>query len=523
MISYKNLDTLKKNIFEYKHYFSIYLIFSVVSFSYFFFNGSQTHLKFELLIFSLALIIGILNIYSYMSCNKKEEFYKVVFVIILSFGLICSCITPIGDVSDETEHFARAEISSEGILFPHWTGEDLGYTQSFNKTTKKYNENVGFETIGSAYFARENNGNTILNASGFNEPINYTSTIIISAFEQNPFYGYLPQSIGILTAKLLDLNEMWMFLLGRIFNILTYALLISLAIKIAPDLKMPLALVSCIPISIYQSASFSIDALIFGLGILTVSYFIYLYNLNGKLDYKQLMAYMLLCLLLGLCKLPYLAFSFLMLFLPKDKLDKNKMLFLFLMLAFVSIAGLLWSQYAQPALLHSWRSSNIDVNSTSQLLLLMNSPIHVLEFLKQIFTQNLYDILLGFFKIYKGFDQYFVDKYFIISLLFSIFLSFTLISYPKKVKFENKTKIGAFLIMLLIYVATCFIQLLTWSAVGKMNLGIASRYFVPLCALIPIISGYSINIEERTLGNYTIVFMMIFLSITIFGLVTSDY
>ena len=212
-----------------------------------------------------------------------------------------------------------------------------------------------------------------------------------------------------------------------------------------------------------------------------------------------------------------------MLFLPKDKLDKNKMLFLFLMLAFVSIAGLLWSQYAQPALLHSWRSSNIDVNSTSQLLLLMNSPIHVLEFLKQIFTQNLYDILLGFFKIYKGFDQYFVDKYFIISLLFSIFLSFTLISYPKKVKFENKTKIGAFLIMLLIYVATCFIQLLTWSAVGQMNLGIASRYFVPLCALIPIISGYSINIEERTLGNYTIVFMMIFLSITIFGLVTSYY
>ena len=152
------------------------------------------------------------------------------------------------------------------------------------------------------------------------------------------------------------------------------------------------------------------------------------------------------------------------------------MLFLFLMLTFVSIAGLLWSQFAQPALLHSWRSSNIDVNSTSQLLLLMNSPIHVLEFLKQIFTQNLYDILLGFFKIYKGFDQYFVDKYFIISLLFSIFLSFTLISYPKKVKFENKTKIGAFLIMLLIYVATCFIQLLSW----KNEFGNCQQIFCPI-------------------------------------------
>ena len=61
------------------------------------------------------------------------------------------------------------------------------------------------------------------------------------------------------------MNVIWMLWLGRIFNLILYAGLISLAIKKTPVLKMPMLAVACIPISIYQAASLSIDSIIIGL------------------------------------------------------------------------------------------------------------------------------------------------------------------------------------------------------------------------------------------------------------------
>ena len=35
-------------------------------------------------------------------------------------GIVCALIVPICDVSDEIEHLARAEITSQGVIIPHW-------------------------------------------------------------------------------------------------------------------------------------------------------------------------------------------------------------------------------------------------------------------------------------------------------------------------------------------------------------------------------------------------------------------
>ena len=105
-----------------------------------------------------------------------------------------------------------------------------------------------------------------------------------------PIYGYLPQAIGILIAKLLDLNVIWILWLGRICNLICYAGLVSYAIKKANCLKIPLLAVACIPISIYQAAFISIDSLIIGLGILVVAYFIeFCTSKENSIDRKYLL------------------------------------------------------------------------------------------------------------------------------------------------------------------------------------------------------------------------------------------
>ena len=168
------------------------------------------HPKFELVLFFIVLIIGILCISYYFNHNSSQELYKFAFVIILIFGILCAVIVPISDVSDEPEHFTRAEITSQGVLIPHWTGYELGVDRLYNVTEGEFsdeqNYNAGFESISSMYFFYSNRELTVFDISHDQEKINHSSTIIGSAFEQNPFYGYLPQAVGIFIAKLFDLN-----------------------------------------------------------------------------------------------------------------------------------------------------------------------------------------------------------------------------------------------------------------------------------------------------------------------------
>ena len=74
--------------------------------------------------FIIVAFLGIFCIVYYFMHDSEEELYKVAFVIIVCFGIISAMVVPIVDVSDEMEHLTRAEITSQGVLFPHWVSGD---------------------------------------------------------------------------------------------------------------------------------------------------------------------------------------------------------------------------------------------------------------------------------------------------------------------------------------------------------------------------------------------------------------
>ena len=487
------------------------------------------HPKFEILIFILMMIMGMLCIFYYISHNTNPELYKVAFVIILSFGLICSLIVPIMDVSDEGEHLIRSEITSQGVLIPHWTGNDMGLTSAFNITNngqdKVYNVGSGYETIESMNFFDRNREITVFETNHDTDKIDNNKTISISAFEQNPFYGYLPQAIGIFIAKLLDLNLIWFLWLARIFNLICYAGLISLAIKKTPYLKIPLLAVACIPLTIYQDSSANIDSMIIGLGILSISYFIFMCK-SDKLKIKNILLFTALCLLLGLCKLPYLAFIFLLLFVPKEKFNVNH-LHIYLLVSIIAVGGigLLWSKYSTSALLHSWRALESNANATQQITFLINHPNSILKFITQIFSSDLQFLFNGFFNFYNGTPgSHYTDNYYIITPILQLFLVIVLIFYPSDVDFSLKTKLGSFGILLLIYVGTCVVQLLSWANVGETNLAMSLRYFIPLFALLPVIFRFKLDFFNKEMfDRYVIVLIMGFMATLILAFTTKYY
>ena len=527
------LKNFTNTLTESKKYCLIYLIFILVTCASTLTSRNFAHPQFIIMTFIVAAFLGIFCIVYYFMHDSAEELYKVAFVIILCFGIITALIVPIVDVSDEMEHLTRAEITSQGVLFPHWVSGEHNIDRLYNKTDERIstelNTDVGFETVQSHIFFLKNQEKTVFDTPNDTDKINKTVMLDGSAFEQNPFYGYLPQAIGVFLAKFFDMNVIWMLWLARIFNLIFYAGVISLAVKKTPVLKVPLLAVACIPLSLYQAASVSIDSMVIGLGILTIAYFIYLYKSEpGSLDTREIAIFCGLSLLLGLCKLPYLAFVFLILFVPKSNFKNSNILrYMIYGILIVSAVGVLWSMYSTPALMHSWRSKLNYVNPSLQMQYLMGHPVSILYFFKQIFTYNLKNVLLGFFNFFSASNpNHYSDNYAFITVLIWIFLTATLIFYPKKTKFDSKARLGALIILLIIYVGTCFVQLLTWADVGHRALGISTRYFLPLFALLPIIVSDKITLPERfrdSFDSYAIVFIIGFLATLILAFATKYY
>ena len=524
----------KDMLFKSKKYWLIYLVLILILGISTMNNKNILNQHFVMLTFAVVAVLGIFSIVFYMLHDSDEEFYKVAFIIILIFGITTALILPICDVSDEIEHLARAEITSQGVIIPHWTGEDMGVEGLYNHTegeriSSEKNVGAGYNSIRAYNFFSGSLGKTVFQTSYDTAKIDTTPFIIDSAFEQNPFFGYLPQAIGVFLAKLLDLNVIWILWLARICNLIFYAGVVSLAIKKTPALKLPLLAVACIPISMYQASSVSIDCMIIGLSILSISYFIYMCRAPDRsLTIKNIAVFSVICLMLGLCKLPYLAFVILLIFIPSKKFEKDKkhnLPILLISIAAVAVIGILWSRYSAPTLLHSWRSSHNLINSTLQMNYVMHHPSSISKFIYNIIFLEIPNMLTGVFSFFGAHQfHHYTDRYHFVTAALLIYLAFVLLAYPRNVKFELKTKLGSIFTIIMIYVGICFIQLLTWASVGYYNLGISTRYFIPLFCLFPIaIWIKQIQLDKDKFDKYAMVFMIAFMATLIISFASKYY
>ena len=450
-------------------YFVIICIFSVMCLQY------EDYLSpfFEIGILMLVFIIGAFSLYYYT--QNENNLHKVAFIIILLFGITCVFLTPINDVSDEQEHFVRSEIVSTGQI-------STDYIPIPNTT-----EN-GYKTIGSITIFAQNAGENVFGTNVDDSKINYSTTYYNSAFSQNPFYSYLPQAIGILFAKLLDLNVIWMLWLGRLFNLILYAGIISLAIRKTPILKFPMLIVSIIPIGIYQAASLSVDGMFVSLGMLAFAYFLYFYK-TPNIKWKDIGIFYGAIILSGLLKSPFLALSLLIFLVPNNHFENKTQNTISKLLILVTLGiGIAWSSYANSVLANSWRGEFFEtkhVNAAEQITYLINHPMFTLERFSNIFTQ--FPVIVErFFYFSNDVRDYSSPALAILYMLF--FIVFSLI-YPLEEKFKIKTRIEALLIGALIYIGVIGVQYLTWASVGAESVvnGVFSRYFLPLLIFVPFI------------------------------------
>ena len=173
-----NIGDFKDTLFKSKKYWLIYLVFITLTLSSTIFQNIE-HPKLIVLSFVFLALLGVFCIVYYFRHNSDNELYKVAFVIILCFGIITSFVVPIMDVSDEFEHMTRAEITSQGVIIPHWTGDDVGIDRLYNHTDGErsniQNKGIGFETIQSLVFFNKNREVTVYDTAHDTDKINNKS------------------------------------------------------------------------------------------------------------------------------------------------------------------------------------------------------------------------------------------------------------------------------------------------------------------------------------------------------------
>ncbi len=490
-----------------RKYLGLYFLFILVIFLSMMNMENYIHPKMEIIVFIFATIFGFFII-DYHTLHENE-LYKTAFILITVTGVFLAIFTPIGLIPDEHEHFARSVITATGNLFPQFS-----------------NAHNGFSTIGLVNQIASNEGKTFFNSAITSVPIDYSSIYYRSAFQHVPFYGYLLQGFGVLIAELLGLPAIGALWLSRIFNVLLYACLASFAIRKTPILKVPLFIISCAPMVMFITGSASVDVLVNGLIFVIIAYFLYFYKSDIKISRKELLTFFILVCLVGCCKPTFFALFLLIFLIPKDKFEKNY--YIYTILSFILLLVIMcvfYKFFISPNTLNSFRldyAINTNSNSTLQFNYLLNHIPEALILLFQLpnYLSSLFLDLFSFSFLDYRFGSSFING------IYPLFLGALFLLYPYKNKISNLSRIGVFAVVCIIFIGTYFVFLLTWTPVGNLSniLGVQSRYFVPLFALLPLCLNFNNRSSEvKKIDKIYIIFAIGFLVALLFITIITWY
>lgn len=417
------------------------------------------------IILIVAFIIGSICISFF---TNLKSIHTVAFLVVLLFGLANAIITPILDSPDETVHLYRSELTSRGDFLP-------------------VPDEEGYRVIDSAIELYNDKEKTMLESEQLDSEINYEMKLVYVAAAGNFVVGYLPQAIGINIAKTLHLSSIWILWMGRISNVLLAAFLTRISIKMVSNYKVPLMIMACFPLAVYQAGSLSIDATINYFSLFIIAFFIRLYEKNdNEITGKHVILFFTLCLIPGFSKITYMALSCLLFFIPSRKF-KNKNLYYGTLFGIVVMLFLSFGWYYFTTIIpsvptnQSYASIN-NIDSAKQLSGIINNPFKFLVLLIREFVFKFGNFSLQFFTF--GWLSY--GSQFLVGM-YLLFFGAIIFMYPNEFVLAKKTRFGLLFICLVVYIGTELIMYLSWTPVAANGIeGVQGRYFIPLLAFFPM-------------------------------------
>lgn len=304
----------------------------------------------------------------------------------------------------------------------------------------------------------------------------------------NNLIGYANQAFGMAAARWLGLPFTWQFAMGRVMNVLTYALLCFFAILKCRRFKLTLAAIALFPTAVFLAGSYSYDPLGTGFCFLGIALTMdAIFDRDRPLSRGRALTILLSFVLGSLIKIVYMPMLLLVLLIPRSKFHSNGQRVWFKSAAVaLCVLGLLTMVLAVSTNIVQLQDNRAGgADSQGQIEFLKAHPLRYLSFffpyIIRHFTIYFLDTLRTAFAYLGGT----VPTISTLSLGLTLFACFTDNREELGCTFNWKQRIWVFLVLMMVVGLIFTTMYIAWSDVGSPDFGaVQGRYLLPVLPLL---------------------------------------
>ena len=423
---------------------------------------------------------------------RPEHIFLVVGAV---FGLLFLFVTPPFQAPDEYAHFYRAfQVSEGGLLAQRHDGLPGAWLPASVLTT------ADRAAPGIAFHPEKKERLEDLLAL-IEMPL---------APERRSFMGlpstgryvpllYLPQAVAIGVGRLLGLAPILLTYAGRAGNLAAWLCLGYLALTVAPIIEWPMLLLLLTPMSLFEAASLSADAMTNAVSFLLTAYCLRIaVGETDAISNREWAWLTLLCVMMALSKQVYLPLAALVLWIPARKFGgrRRQIVCLAVTGAATTLAWGAWTLFV--ASLHVELLPYTSV--PDQLAFVLHHPGQFLRILLNTLSNQPSNQLRSFVGVLGWLDTPLPNR-FIKSYYFMLALT-ALATGRAEVRVSAGQRLLAAALAAACVLALLVASYVSWTRVGEPIIeGIQGRYFIPLSPLACVVLyNRSGAIESRLWG-----------------------
>jgi uncharacterized membrane protein len=392
------------------------------------------------------------------------------FTLIIAQGILFSIFVPPNEVPDEGAHFARVYDIVQGNIVP---SQSVMLSGDFLNLLGKYH--IGF---GKARAIDTNDYLEDLISHDTKET--YTQAGTHSAAHYSAV-NYIPQTLGVLIGTALNLNARLIFLLGRLFGLAFYILVVYTILIKSRFFQHSLLVLFAMPMAIFLAASYSADGVLLSLSFLYIHLVVASSDSQAKLTVKEKFLFTGLGILLALTKQISLVLILLLVAIPTSRFEsiKNKSIFIGMQIFIAFSCAITWlfitsSDFSTP---------DESVMPRLQLLYLLSNPAVMIK----IFSSTLVALHEFYFKGFIGYFGWFTTPMpDFVYVLFTIGLIIAIFRDTQDTKAFTIQQILVFAGVFSLYIAATILSMyILWTPyMSNIAQGVQGRYFIPVFPLV---------------------------------------
>ena len=407
---------------------------------------------------------------------------------LLVLGCTTILLIPIGGGYDEDQHLLRVWQLSDFVLVPReMSAKNAKFPEIFFELS--YRRQPLVEPIAPDFWKR--NAGFRLYDKGYHYGVTSTRSVYSPAL-------LLPQAMTMrYLGRKYDLPVLIVYYGCRLAGLLSYTILVWLALRLMPYSKWLFLLLCLTPGAIYQAASISADSISNGIGFLFIAGCLALHEREEMLwkdmGFLVLLISILFMSKINLAPLALLPFSLIPPRRYKDRFAYPLLIVFSIILFTVEIIG--WNMLASSNIRFIAREG---ISFSGQLQHILSNPLLFLQVMINSLVMYGRGYILQWIGVY-GYDYGNVPS--LTYVLFLLSLGLALLQGTNERQPDKRTRVVLIIFFLLTYLATVSLFYFTITAVGeKFVYGVQGRYFIPTVPLLFLALSGLFAVRKFTTG-----------------------